>query len=246
MKQLESLDLSENNLFGTIPSSISTLNFLAYLNVSHNNLSGKIPSGTQLQSFDQSAYNWNHGLCGSPLQNCANEMNPPAVYEEDRKGDWAEMLWLYIGLAMGFIIGLWMIFGTFIIKQTIRIAYFQSIDKVYDWIYVKVVVHSRRLKLTFSRRNQGPSSKAGGQVVYINKVMSVYYANYLEISSIGIFVLFARVLENAFKKNIEKCYCHELGDILCSLGVGRSRRFGPFGHLGLTVNLITHEDHFKV
>ncbi|XP_039140451.1 receptor-like protein EIX2 [Dioscorea cayenensis subsp. rotundata] len=153
MKQLESLDLSENKLFGTIPSSISTLNFLGYLNISHNNLSGKIPSGTQLQSFDPSAYNWNHGLCGPPLQNCANETNPPAANEEEGKGDWTEILWLYIGLAMGFITGFWMIIGTIIIKQTIRIALFRSIDKVYDWIYVKMVLYFQRLKSTFSKGN---------------------------------------------------------------------------------------------
>ncbi|XP_039136228.1 receptor-like protein EIX2 [Dioscorea cayenensis subsp. rotundata] len=120
---------------------MSTLNFLGYLNLSHNNLSGKIPSSTQLQSFDPSAYNWNHGLCGSPLQNCANGTHYSQVAnEEEGNGDWTEMLWLYIGLAMGFIAGFWMIIGTIIIKQTIRNAYFRSIDKVHDWIYVKMVV----------------------------------------------------------------------------------------------------------
>ncbi|XP_039134022.1 receptor-like protein EIX2 [Dioscorea cayenensis subsp. rotundata] len=143
MKQIESLDLSTNNLFGTIPSSMSTLNFLGHLNLSHNSLSGKIPSSTQLQSFDPSAYNSNHGLCGSPLQNCANGTHYSQVTnEEEGKGDWTEMLWLYIGLTMGFITGFWMIIGTIIIKQTIRIAYFRSIDKVHDWIYVKMVVYS--------------------------------------------------------------------------------------------------------
>ncbi|KAH7690637.1 Non-specific serine/threonine protein kinase protein [Dioscorea alata] len=154
MKQLESLDLSQNNLFGTIPSGMSTLNFLSYLNLSHNNLSGKIPSGGQLQTFNPSAYNWNHDLCGSPLQNCANETHySQAANKEEGKRDWLEMLWLYIGLAMGFITGFWMIIGTIIMKKTIRIVYFQSIDKVYDWLYVKMVLYSRRLKSTFSRRN---------------------------------------------------------------------------------------------
>ncbi|KAH7690650.1 Polygalacturonase protein [Dioscorea alata] len=154
MKQLESLDLSENNLFGTIPSGMSTLNFLSHLNLSHNNLSGKIPSGGQLQTFDPSAYNWNHDLCGSPLQKCANVTQySQGANEEEGKGDWAEMLWLYIGLATGFIVGFWAIIGTFIIKRTIRIAYFRSFDKVYDWLYVKIVLYSRRLKSTFSTRN---------------------------------------------------------------------------------------------
>ncbi|XP_039119862.1 receptor-like protein 19 [Dioscorea cayenensis subsp. rotundata] len=154
MEQLESLDLSENNLFGTIPSGMSTLNFLGYLNLSHNNLSGKIPSGGQLQTFDPSAYNWNHDLCGSPLQNCANETHySQGANEKEGKEDWSEMLWLYIGLAMGFITGFWMIIGTIIMKKSIRIAYFRTIDKVYDYLYVKMVLYSRRFKSTFSRRN---------------------------------------------------------------------------------------------
>ncbi|XP_039119325.1 receptor-like protein EIX2 [Dioscorea cayenensis subsp. rotundata] len=154
MKQLESLDLSWNNLIGTIPSSMSTLNFLAHLNLSHNNLSGKIPSGSQLQTFDSSAYNWNHNLCGSPLQDCANETHySQGANKEEGKREWLEMLWLYVGLAMGFITGFWVIIGTIIIKQTIRIAYFRSIDKAYDWLYVKMVMYSRRFKSTFSKRN---------------------------------------------------------------------------------------------
>ncbi|XP_039132486.1 receptor-like protein EIX2 isoform X2 [Dioscorea cayenensis subsp. rotundata] len=154
LQQLESLDLSENDLFGTIPSGMSTLNFLSYLNLSHNNLSGKIPSGGQLQTFNPSVYNWNHDLCGSPLQDCANKTHySQGANEEEGKGDWSEVLWLYIGLAMGFITGFWMIIGTIIMKKTIRIACFRSIDKVYDWLYVKMVMCSRRLKSTSSRKN---------------------------------------------------------------------------------------------
>ncbi|XP_039135926.1 receptor-like protein EIX2 [Dioscorea cayenensis subsp. rotundata] len=155
MKQLESLDLSENNLFGTIPSAMSTLNFLSHLNLSHNILSGKIPSGGQLQTFNPSAYNWNLNLCGSPLQKCTTDQThySQSANEEEGESDWLEMLWLYVGLAMGFIIGFWMTIGTIMIKQAIRIAYFRSIDKAYDFLYVKIVVYSRRLKSTFSKSN---------------------------------------------------------------------------------------------
>ncbi|KAM0949554.1 putative leucine-rich repeat domain superfamily [Dioscorea sansibarensis] len=154
MKQLESLDLSWNNLVGTIPSRMSALNFLSHLNISHNNLSGKIPTGGQLQTFVPSAYDWNHDVCGSPLQNCANETHYfQGANKEGGKGDWLGMLWLYIGLAMGFITGFWMIISTIIIKQSIRIAYFRSIDKVYDLLYVKMVMFSRRLKSTLSKNS---------------------------------------------------------------------------------------------
>ncbi|CAD5193659.1 unnamed protein product [Musa acuminata subsp. malaccensis] len=45
------LDLSRNNLSGAIPSSLVALNFLNHLNLSYNNISGKIPIGNQLQTF---------------------------------------------------------------------------------------------------------------------------------------------------------------------------------------------------
>ncbi|KAI9116330.1 hypothetical protein K1719_012497 [Acacia pycnantha] len=71
---LEFLDLSTNHMSGTIPSSLSQLNWLSVLNLSHNNLSGKIPSGTQLQSFDASAYDGNPYLFGCPLKRlCVDE-----------------------------------------------------------------------------------------------------------------------------------------------------------------------------
>ncbi|GJZ48986.1 leucine-rich repeat protein [Tanacetum coccineum] len=44
MRQLESLDLSFNHLDGKIPSSLSSLSGLNFLNVSYNNLSGRIPT----------------------------------------------------------------------------------------------------------------------------------------------------------------------------------------------------------
>ncbi|CAI8598758.1 unnamed protein product [Vicia faba] len=76
MINLESLNLSQNNLVGEIPDTISVLSFLSFLNLSNNNLVGQIPIGTQLQSFDVSCYVGNPGLCGAPLAVCYYEPNP--------------------------------------------------------------------------------------------------------------------------------------------------------------------------
>ncbi|XP_020417929.1 receptor-like protein 2 [Prunus persica] len=67
LKKLETLDLSMNHLSGEIPPSLTSLNFLSFLNVSYNNLEGPIPKGTQLQSFDVSAFEGNPKLCVVPL-----------------------------------------------------------------------------------------------------------------------------------------------------------------------------------
>ena len=56
MEMLESLDLSHNQLSGEIPTSLAQIHTLGVLDLSNNNLSGKIPTGTQLQSFNPSAY----------------------------------------------------------------------------------------------------------------------------------------------------------------------------------------------
>ncbi|KAI4300724.1 hypothetical protein L6164_034066 [Bauhinia variegata] len=67
--QLTTLDLSHNNIYGSLPNSLTTLDLVVF-NVSYNRLCGKIPVGGKLQNFDSSSYNHNKCLCGSPLHSC--------------------------------------------------------------------------------------------------------------------------------------------------------------------------------
>ncbi|XP_035541523.1 receptor-like protein 3 [Juglans regia] len=106
LTNLEDLDLSENQLSGEIPASLTSLNFLHNLSVAGNKLHGEIPSGTQLQSFDASAYKGNPGLCGDPLPKCGNltrDMSRDKDIHDEEDGD--SIPWFHIIVALGFITG---------------------------------------------------------------------------------------------------------------------------------------------
>ncbi|XVF18584.1 hypothetical protein REPUB_Repub11eG0035500 [Reevesia pubescens] len=73
LTNLEWLDLSSNKLIGEIPEELVDLGFLAFLNLSKNQLVGPIPQGKQFNTFENSSYEGNFGLCGCPLSKPCNE-----------------------------------------------------------------------------------------------------------------------------------------------------------------------------
>ncbi|XP_047978835.1 putative receptor like protein 25 [Salvia hispanica] len=126
MKQLESLDLSRNSLWGRIPSSLAFISGLGYLDLSYNNLTGRIPEGTQLQSFNASSFAGNH-LCGLPLtSNCSEggikEMNEKA----------AEIEWFYVVFSLSYAVGFSVVCTTLVSKKAWRDAYFGFLERM--WI----------------------------------------------------------------------------------------------------------------
>ncbi|EMS47944.1 hypothetical protein CFC21_095058 [Triticum aestivum] len=143
LKALESLDLSRNMLSGGIPSSLSDITYLSYLDLSDNNLTGTIPSGRQLDTLytqQPSMYSGNSGLCGLPLPISCPGKN--ATRKDDQKGNEHsfEPMPFYFGLAMGFILGLWVVFCVLLFKRAWRIAYFSMVDQKYDQMYVFAVL----------------------------------------------------------------------------------------------------------
>ena len=146
LKRLESLDLSYNELSGEIPSSLSALTSLSHLNLSYNNLSGPVPSGQQLQVLDNLNYTYigNPDLCGYPLsKNCSASTTD--VKQSLGHEDADHISYLYLGMGIGFVVGLWVVFCTMLLRRTWVIAYFQVIDKLYDEAYVRVVITWARL-----------------------------------------------------------------------------------------------------
>ncbi|ONI22064.1 hypothetical protein PRUPE_2G104600 [Prunus persica] len=141
LTNLEVLNLSMNHLCGIIPSSLASLNFLKEFNVSYNNLEGPIPIGSQLQTFDASAFEGNPKLCGAPLP---NKCGPSKGIDADNKNNkdvdngLHQLPWFYIFTALGFIVGFWGVCGSLVISKTWRYVYFRFIDNLQDRLYVMI------------------------------------------------------------------------------------------------------------
>ncbi|XP_048324686.2 receptor-like protein 6 [Ziziphus jujuba] len=112
LTKLESLDLSKNKLNGRIPQELTSLTFLAYLNLSENNFTGPIPQGRQFNTFLNSSFEGNPGLCGTPLSNKCEYNNGTPSSEPDNESEsvvgfsWKIVLMGYAcGVVIGVVIG---------------------------------------------------------------------------------------------------------------------------------------------
>ncbi|XP_054825565.1 receptor-like protein EIX2 [Prosopis cineraria] len=147
LKSLDFLDLSRNHLFGRIPSELSQIDRLSVMNLSYNNLSGEIPIGTQLQSFDPSAYVGNVGLCGAPLPKCPKK--PTQDNQDDGNSKDDEQFFnqgFYISLSLGFSTGFSGVCSLLILNKSWRYAYFKLMNDAYDKVYVVVAINMAKLR----------------------------------------------------------------------------------------------------
>lgn len=100
LTNLEMLDLSQNNLTGEIPTSLQSINFLSKFNVSYNNLQGTIPIGGQFDTFTESSYIGNPGLCGRVLQHpCPGDSAPTTTHPSNHGKSLNKKL--FVGIALG-------------------------------------------------------------------------------------------------------------------------------------------------
>ena len=130
LKQLESLDLSFNRLSGEIPMQISGLTFLSFLNLAYNELVGSIPRGSQIQTFPESSFEGNSGLCGFPLNASCSSASPPefpAAAPEEK--EWVRESDIYGSAAIGFAVGLIIISGSLLCIKKWRKWYNNRLDR---------------------------------------------------------------------------------------------------------------------
>ncbi|KAJ6804284.1 polygalacturonase inhibitor-like [Iris pallida] len=67
---LESLDISHNEIYGSISEQIKEATKLTYVDMSYNKLCGRIPSGGSFGNITSRYFSHNKCLCGSPLPPC--------------------------------------------------------------------------------------------------------------------------------------------------------------------------------
>ncbi|THG21381.1 receptor-like protein 12 [Camellia sinensis] len=123
LTELESLDLSQNKLSGEIPQQLTSLTFLEVFDVSQNNLTGIIPRGQQFETFSNTSYEGNLGLCGFPLsKNCGNVQiaeSPtlPSAFSHNFKFKFDGFGWeaVLMGYGCGVLLGL--LIGSYIIRR---------------------------------------------------------------------------------------------------------------------------------
>ncbi|EEC68363.1 hypothetical protein OsI_36498 [Oryza sativa Indica Group] len=123
-----------------------------------------IPSGTQLGTlYDQNhhLYDGNDGLCGPPLQKSCYKSDASEQGHLMRSKQGFDIEPFSIGVVMGFMAGLWIVFYALLFRKSWRVAYFCLLDKVYDESSVLNVVE----QLQYLKKDENRTSRAGAEVL---------------------------------------------------------------------------------
>jgi hypothetical protein len=114
LTSLENLDLSGNKLSGGIPASLRSLHFLSYFSVANNNLEGPIPLGGQFDTFPNSSFEGNPGLCGLILQRSCSDSSSTARQSHTHHPNKRLIIGLILGVCFGLgfvltLVALWIL-----------------------------------------------------------------------------------------------------------------------------------------
>ncbi|KAK1287437.1 hypothetical protein QJS10_CPB19g01247 [Acorus calamus] len=141
LENIESLDLSNNDLSGEIPSQLAKLHSLSVFRVAYNNLSGIIPYNDQFCTFNQSSFEGNPGLSGELLikKKCWSMHRTSQTYHDSSDGDHEDTLKaidndviFYSFVAASFAIGFWGVIAVLAFNKNGRMKFFMVAD---DFLY---------------------------------------------------------------------------------------------------------------
>jgi len=148
LKQIESLDLSYNNLNGVIPPQLTGITTLEVFSVAHNNLSGRTPERKyQFGTFDESCYEGNPFLCGTPLQNNCSEaavLSQPVPNDEQGDDGFIDMEFFYISFGVCYTVVVMTIAAILYINPYWRCRWLYFIEDCIDTCYYFVVASFRK------------------------------------------------------------------------------------------------------
>ncbi|XBI96394.1 hypothetical protein VPH35_032683 [Triticum aestivum] len=146
MSSLEVLNFAHNDLNGSIPSSLSKLNFLSKFDVSYNNLSGDIPIGGQFSTFTNESFVGNVVLCLLRNGPCSGE-NPLEGTGNDGTDTVSAMpAMTYITVEVGFAFGLLIVWNILFFARSWRATYFLTVDRFFVMIYLVTMAKVNKLR----------------------------------------------------------------------------------------------------
>uniref|UniRef100_A0A2N9FD79 Leucine-rich repeat-containing N-terminal plant-type domain-containing protein n=1 Tax=Fagus sylvatica TaxID=28930 RepID=A0A2N9FD79_FAGSY len=131
LQGLQSLNLSFNSLNGRIPENIGDMGSLESIDFSVNQLSGQVPQTLSYRASTASSFVGNE-LCGPPLaNNCTiNYVKPNTENERSKDFGGLEVDWFYVSMALGFVVGFWVVWGPLLMNKHWRFLYFQFLDRL--------------------------------------------------------------------------------------------------------------------
>ncbi|KAM7528626.1 hypothetical protein LguiB_032036 [Lonicera macranthoides] len=147
LKELESLDLSVNKLIGKIPLELASLTFLSVLNLSYNKLTGKIPSGNQFETFGETSFEGNEGLCGRQLNKSCSDAEMVPTFKDKHSHPKDGKKWEFLSAAaVGYVVGLAFVIGPLFFCERWSKWYWKLVDRVALWIVYQNGQRSRNRK----------------------------------------------------------------------------------------------------
>ncbi|XP_059070492.1 receptor-like protein EIX1 [Cryptomeria japonica] len=121
------------------PIELEFLSYLGSLNLSNNNLSGSIPQGRHMTgTFGESSYSGNPSLWGCPLPKNSSWpqfVPPPPLVSINKRNKNTKYPWYEIALGLSYGVSFGGIISIILIKMSWRRKYFNKVDTILKLLF---------------------------------------------------------------------------------------------------------------